>query len=78
MTPTREPSVLIAELHAAGYSNAKIGYLLPQYGGEEVSEAAVRAWAMRQRRCKQTQALAALHDDVFAHLCDRSPAECPG
>lgn len=64
-----QPSVLIAELHAAGYSNAKIGYLLAQHGlPEAISEATVRRWAMRDGdpRLSQWNALRSLHAAAIA------------
>lgn len=62
------PRKKIAELHAAGYSNEKIGYLLAQHGlSEPISEATVRRWAMRDGdpRLSQWIALKALHASVY-------------
>lgn len=76
----REPSALIAELHAAGYSNAKIGYLLLDHGASMArSEGAVRSWAMRRAepRFSDYEALQSLHAAVMAIVenYDRSPAD---
>lgn len=59
-------TVLIAELHSANLSNRKIGYLLPQYGGQERDEATVRRWAHGvQPKADDWDALKALYAAVF-------------
>lgn len=62
-------TVMIAELHAAGYSNSKIGYLLPQHGARKSrSEATVRSWASRKAEPRKSDhdALERLHAAAIA------------
>ncbi len=69
------PERLIAELHASGYSNRDIAYLVAQHGlTEPVSERTVRRWAMRDGdpRLSEWMALQALHVVVFG----KSAAAC--
>lgn len=75
-----EPSKLIAELHAAGYSNAKIGYLLAQHGiRDAISERTVRRWALRhtEPRISEYFALQALHVAAMAIVsADKNADAC--
>lgn len=59
--------IVIAELHSAGYSNQKIGYLLANYGGKKRDESTIRLWALRKSEPRESdsRALRAIHDDVF-------------
>ena len=66
---TMHPSDLITELHAAGYSNAAIGYLLSEYGASRaISERTVRRWALghTEPRLSDAIALRALYVAVIA------------
>lgn len=79
----KDTAKLIAELHAAGLSNEKIGYLLTQHGlSEAISERTVRRWAMRntEPRISEYNALRSLHASAIGipeadKNADRSPAE---
>lgn len=85
--PRREGNTrkFIAELHAAGYSNAKIGYLLAEHGARKPrSEATVRSWAMgnAEPRASDFDALQSLHASAMgiasvAENYDVSSAETP-
>jgi len=62
-----ECTKLIAELHAAGYSNRKIAYLLPQHGlSDGISEATVRRWAHgHEPRMNEYAALQRLRNALY-------------
>lgn len=77
MSELKPPSVLIAELHAAGLSNDKIGYLLAQHGGKTRSEGCIRSWAMRvtEPAWSEYVALKALRDAVIVEIYEPLQAD---
>lgn len=74
-----EVTILIAELHSAGYSNEKIGMLLLNYGGRKRrDESTVRLWALRKSEPRKSDwdALLKLKADVFhVEHSDKNPIE---
>lgn len=70
-----DTTILLAELHAAGYGNEKIGYLLPEYGATRArSRTTVRDWALgnAEPRASDWDALKRLH---AALIGIKAPAE---